>query len=99
MTAFISHRKVDKGKVTALTDALVAKGADVWLDRDSIVPGHVWDDKIYDAITEASYFVACFSVNTSDEAAFRTTYMYKELLFAIGLSQKRPEGWLNSCAA
>jgi hypothetical protein len=94
MTAFLSYRRVDTDKVTALKDALVAKGVDVWIDRESIAPGVDWDPKIYDAIKEASYFVACFSLNTSDEATFGITYMYQEVQFAIGLVPARPEGWL-----
>ena len=55
-------------------------GVEVWFDRDSLLPGEHWKDKIRQAIKNGDYFIACFS---PEYIGRTTTYMNEELNVAI----------------
>jgi WD40 repeat protein len=89
---FISYVSEDSEKVQRLATELRARGAEVWLDRDSIAPGARWKDAIRGAIRSGAFFLACFS----EKYAGRRTYMNTELAIAIEELSTRPTdtAWL-----
>lgn len=89
---FISYVSEDRHLVDRLSSDLRSQRIDVWLDRDSILPGHPWKDAIRKAILEGDYFIACFSDAYSERSR---TYMNEELLQAIKELRLRPadQGW------
>lgn len=77
---FISYMRDDQSIVDRLCEELRSRGVEIWLDRTSIRPGERWKDAIREAISQGSYFIACFSnAYTSKD----TSYMNEELTLAI----------------
>ena len=84
---FISYVREDASAVDRLTTELEAAGVEVRLDRDRLTPGVRWQALIREAIEEGTFFIACFSKNSS---ARRRSYMNEELVIAIEELRKRP---------
>jgi hypothetical protein len=63
-----------------LANQLKENGIDVWRDKDKIMPGERWKKMIKKAISEGSFFIACFSKEYSERTR---TYMNEELTLAI----------------
>lgn len=98
---FISYVHEDSEEVRSLCDELAEHEISTWLDRDEIVPGTRWKQAIRRAISEGSFFIACFSKEYSKRIK---TYMNEELILAIEELRKRPRDrtWfipikLNEC--
>jgi hypothetical protein len=82
-SAFISYRrKASWGVATRIRDALTAKGADVFLDIESIHEGR-FETVIKNAIKERDYFVLVIAPNT-----FESEWVVKETLYAIECKRK-----------
>jgi len=77
---FISYIRDDQALVDRICEELKSRGVEVWLDRTSIRPGQRWKDAIRTAISEGSFFLACFS---NSYASRDSTYMNEELTLAI----------------
>src|ERR1700736_4968849 len=77
---FISYVREDQTLVDRLVGDLTAKGAEIWLDRESINPGQMWQDAIRKAIEDGNYFIACFS---NSSVTKRKSGMNEELLIAV----------------
>jgi len=77
---FISYVREDSAVVDRIAEALRAHGAEAWLDRTHITPGQRWRRAIRDAISDGTYFVACFSPSYAQRDR---TYMNEELRLAI----------------
>ena len=61
---FISYVKEDSAHVDELCKVLKVAGVPYWRDRETLVPGDPWRDKIREAIRQESMvFLACFSDN------------------------------------
>ena len=91
MHAFISYLRENTAEVDRLAADLRANGVDVWLDRESIRPGEVWQESIRSAIKGGAYFVACFSTQYEQRD---TTYMDEEVAIALGeLETRTDESW------
>ncbi len=61
---FIAYATEDGEKAERLFDALRERGYSPWLDRRKLLPGQNWPRRIEDAISNADFFVACFSGNS-----------------------------------
>ena len=89
---FISYVRENEAAAERVAKALRESGIDVWIDRDSIVPGDRWKQEIRKAIQNGACFVACFS---KEYSARSKTYMNEELTVAIEELRQRPtdRGW------
>lgn len=47
---FLSHNSKDKPTVRQLTQALQARGLQVWLDQEQLVPGLSWQESLEEII-------------------------------------------------
>lgn len=84
---FISYVRENQDQVDRLYADLEERGVKVWLDRDAILPGMRWKAAITKAITEGSFFLACFSEEYSGRDR---SYMNEELELAIDELRQRP---------
>jgi hypothetical protein len=87
MHAFISYLRANASEVDRLASDLRANGVTVWLDRERIAPGEVWQESIRTAIRSGAQFIACFSVEYERRD---TTYMDEEV--AIAMDEMRARG-------
>ncbi len=90
---FVSYVRDDQSYVDGLVAELRREGVDVWLDRDSIVPGSIWRDSLKRAIHEGAFFLACFSDTYYSRSQ---TFMEEELLVAAAVfaTDRRSNPWL-----
>ena len=72
-SVFISYVKEDAEKVIPLAQILKANGINVWIDRESLMPGDFWEDAIRRAIQNGAFFIACFSKNYEKKSKTGTT--------------------------
>jgi hypothetical protein len=84
---FISYVREDEAAVNILCAALEDRGLIPWRDRRRILAGQPWSDKIWKAIDEADYFLACFSGASESRD---NSYMQKELDRAIAILRRLP---------
>lgn len=68
---FISYAHQDAQQIKLLALAYKAQGVDYFYDRESLGPGDVYEEKIFDYIDSSDLFVLCWSKNaaTSDYVA------------------------------
>lgn len=90
---FLSYVRDDIVTVARLHETMHAHGIPVWRDESSLEPGRRFKPAIRQAISSASYFVACFSVNFGRR---KRSYMHEELLVAVDELRQRPSDrrWL-----
>lgn len=62
---FISYAHQDATQVKFLALAYKAQGVDYFYDRDSLAPGDVYEEKIFDYIDQSDLFVLCWSKNAA----------------------------------
>lgn len=62
---FISYAHQDAKQIKLLALAYKAQGVDYFYDRDSLAPGDVYEEKIYDYIDSSDLFVLCWSKNAA----------------------------------
>lgn len=84
---FISYVHENAEIVQRLCRILQSYGVTVWIDREQIKPGSRWTEAIQDAISEGSFYIACFS-NAYKERS--KSYMNEELTIAIEELRLRP---------
>jgi hypothetical protein len=77
---FISYVQENSTEVARLVKELRGRGINVWLDKDSLLPGVKWKDAIRNAIRDGDFFIACFSEEYYQKDK---TYMNEELIIAI----------------
>lgn len=70
---FISYAHQDARLIKLLALAYKAQGIDYFYDRDSLAPGDVYGEKIFDYIDSADLFILCWSEN-----AAQSDYVAKE---------------------
>ena len=86
MKVFISYAKPDADRARALYSTLIGKGYDVWFDKESLLPGQIWEEQIRLALQEADAVLLVLSNNSVD----RRGYFQKELTLAINIAQTIP---------
>ena len=62
---FISYAHQDANQIKLLALAYKAQGVDYFYDRDSLAPGDVYEEKIFDYIDSSDLFVLCWSKNAA----------------------------------
>lgn len=62
---FISYAHQDAHQIKLLALAYKAQGVDYFYDRDSLAPGDVYEEKIFDYIDSSDLFVLCWSQNAA----------------------------------
>ena len=62
---FISYAHQDADQIKLLALAYKAQGVDYFYDRDSLAPGDVYEEKIFDYIDSSDLFVLCWSKNAA----------------------------------
>lgn len=62
---FISYAHQDAHQIKLLALAYKAQGVDYFYDRDSLAPGDVYEEKIFDYIDSSDLFVLCWSKNAA----------------------------------
>ena len=65
---FISYAHQDASKIKLIALAYKAQGIDYFYDRDSLKPGDVYEEKIFDYIDNSDLFVLCWSLNAAASA-------------------------------
>ncbi len=65
---FLSYASQDAEAVERIAEALRAAGIEVWFDKNELVGGDAWDQKIRRQIKECAIFVPVISVNTNARA-------------------------------
>ncbi|WP_164975986.1 toll/interleukin-1 receptor domain-containing protein [Oleiharenicola lentus] len=65
---FLSYASQDAEAAQRICEALRAAGLEVWFDRNELVGGDVWDQKIRKQIKECALFVPIISANTNARA-------------------------------
>lgn len=86
--AFISYAKEDIKQVTAISSDLSDNGILPWFDKEMLLPGDDWQNRIEQAIEEADYFLLFMSSQTIDRNGFKN----RELQIALYQQSLRPEG-------
>ena len=62
---FISYAHQDVQQIKLLALAYKAQGVDYFYDRDSLAPGDVYEERIFDYIDSSDLFVLCWSKNAA----------------------------------
>ena len=85
---FLLHARSDEEAVRRLYRRLVNDGADVWLDRERLLPGQDWAHEIHRAIYASDIVIACLSRQFNRQGGFR----HEELKIALEQGNTRREG-------
>lgn len=75
---FISYAHQDSQQIEYLALAYKAQGVDYFYDRDSLAPGDIYEEKIYEYIDSSDLFILCWSKN-----AAASDYVEKEAKRAL----------------
>jgi hypothetical protein len=84
---FLCHAHSDAAAVRDLFGYLRREGVDVWLDKESLLPGADWEFEIRKAVRASDAVVVCLS-KQFNQAGFRQ----KEVRIAIDTALEKPEG-------
>lgn len=76
---FLLYARRDEEAVRRLYRRLVKAGADVWLDREKLLPGQDWVHEIHQAIHCSDIVIACLSRQFNRQGGFR----HEELKIAL----------------
>ena len=63
---FISYSHKDAASVKGFAHALKAQGSDYFYDRDTLMAGDVYEEKIFSFIDTADLFILCWSKNAAE---------------------------------
>jgi hypothetical protein len=85
---FLLHARSDEETVHRLYRRLLREGADVWLDREKLLPGQNWQYEIRKAIQDSDIVIVCLSKRFNKEGGFR----HEELRVALEKADSLPEG-------
>lgn len=88
MEIFISYAHEDFTLAKQLYDSLKRRGASIWLDKISLLPGQVWETEIKNTIRKANFVVLLMSNNAIDKRGF----FQKEIQIAIDVYKTVPSG-------
>lgn len=85
---FLLHARSDEEAVRRLYRRLTNDGADVWLDRERLLPGQDWAYEIDKAIHGSDIVIACLSRQFNRQGGFR----HEELKIALERANAKGEG-------
>lgn len=83
---FLSYAREDSAAALKLYKELRAKGLDVWMDTESLLPGQNWKTIIRREIRKSRYFIAVLSGNSVSKKG----YVQKELKDALDILEEYP---------
>jgi hypothetical protein len=84
---FLCHAHSDAAAVRDLFRYLRREGVDVWLDKESLLPGADWEFEIRKAVRASDVVVVCLSKQFN-----KAGYRQKEVRIALDTEQEKPEG-------
>jgi hypothetical protein len=87
LKVFLCHAHSDAAAVRDLFRYLRREGVDVWLDKESLLPGADWEFEIRKAVRASDVVVVCLS-KQFNQAGFRQ----KEVRIALDTALEKPEG-------
>jgi hypothetical protein len=85
---FLLHARSDKKTVHRLYRRLTKDGADVWLDREKLLPGQDWQYEIRKAIHGSDIVIACLSKQFNKQGGYRHEELQIALERANSLSER-----------
>jgi len=85
---FLLYARGDQEAVRRLYRRLVKEGADVWLDKEKLLPGQDWVYEIRNAIHNSDLVIACLSRQFNKQGGFR----HEELKIAVERANSFREG-------
>lgn len=87
LKVFISYAREDKVAADNLCQRLISAGVDVWLDKQSILPGQDWEHEIRKAVQNADAILICLSKEFN-----KAGYRQREVRIALDQASLQPEG-------
>jgi hypothetical protein len=84
---FLSYAREDIEAAERLFNDLKKSGANMWFDRESLLPGQKWKTKIKQAIMDSRFFIALLSKNSVNKKG----YVQKELKDALEILDEYPD--------
>jgi hypothetical protein len=81
------HARSDERAVRRLYHRLVQAGADVWLDRERLLPGQDWQSQIRQAILSSDIVIVCLSKSFNRQGGYR----HEEIRIALEKANLLPE--------
>ena len=85
---FLLYARGDQELVWRLYRRLAREGADVWLDREKLIPGQDWQYEIRKAIHDSDLVIVCLSRRFNRQGGYR----HEELKIAINKAHSLREG-------
>jgi hypothetical protein len=85
---FLLYARGDQGAVRRLYRQLAKEGADVWLDREKLIPGQDWQYEIRKAIHDSDLVIVCLSRQFNRQGGYR----HEELKIAVRKANSLREG-------
>jgi hypothetical protein len=85
-TVFISYASEDYENAKRLYNELRESGFEPWMDRENLIPGQKWKEKIIEAIQNSRFFIVLLSKNSISKKGF----VQKELKEALDVLDLYP---------
>ncbi|MGE5776809.1 MAG: toll/interleukin-1 receptor domain-containing protein [Chloroflexota bacterium] len=85
---FLLYARGDQEAVRQLYRRINREGANVWLDREKILPGQDWQYEIRKAIQNSDIVIVCLSRHFNKQGGYR----HEELKIALAKARSLPEG-------
>ena len=87
LQVFLLYARGDQEAVQHLYQRMVKEGANVWLDREKILPGQDWQYEIRKAIQGSDLVIVCLSRQFNKQGGYR----HEELKIALSKANSLPE--------
>jgi hypothetical protein len=88
LQVFLLYARQDEQVVHRVYRRLAKEGADVWLDREKLLPGQDWVYEIHKAIGRSDLVIVCLSKQFNRQGGYR----HEELRIALAKANSLPEG-------
>ena len=85
---FLLHARSDEEEIRRLYRRLLKEGANVWLDREKLLPGQDWVYEIHQAIQNSDVVIVCLSKQFNKQGGYR----HEELRIAIERANSLAQG-------
>ncbi len=85
---FLLYARADQEAVRRLYRRILRAGAQVWLDREKLLPGQDWQYEIRNAIRASDLVIVCLSRRFNQQGGYR----HAELKIAVARANSLPEG-------
>ena len=85
---FLLYARTDEEEGRRLYRRLVREGADVWMDKEKLLPGQDWAYEIRNAIHGSDLVIACLSRQFNKQGGYR----HEELKIALERANSFREG-------